>query len=77
MDCRETQRILDAAQADARDLWEPDIAPAAVHLETCRECQIALQKKSRFDHAFGVAVRDVAVPAGLKQRMLAAIAADS
>ncbi|MEX1231726.1 MAG: hypothetical protein WEB58_15870 [Planctomycetaceae bacterium] len=77
MDCREAQRILDAAQADARDLWEPEVAPAAVHLKTCRDCQLSLRKKNRFDHAFGVAVRDVAVPAGLKQRMLAAIAADS
>ncbi|MDA0835876.1 MAG: hypothetical protein O3A29_21590, partial [Planctomycetota bacterium] len=73
----EAQLILDAAQADARDLWEPDMAPAAVHLETCRNCQSVLQKKNRFDLAFGVAVRDVTVPSGLKQRMLAAIAVDS
>ncbi len=77
MDCREIQQLLEAVRPDTDDLLLPEITVAEQHLASCLDCQEAFQKISSFDRIFGAAIRNVSLPVGLNQRVLAAVALQS
>ena len=70
MDCRTALQKLEAARPDSGDLDEPDFAEAAAHLRDHPHCAELFRRRQEFDKVFGQRMRDVAIPAGLKERLL-------
>lgn len=75
MDCLQTLEQLDMQWPD----WSGNDTPglpksgeAAAHLESCVLCQTELEERHVFDQRIAAVMRDVAVPVGLKQRLLQA-----
>jgi hypothetical protein len=73
MDCRTTLEILDAARPDSNDLREPEFAKALEHLEICPRCSQIVRHRQELDEQIGGIVRDVLVPVGLRERLLAVL----
>ncbi len=75
MQCQEVRSQLPMLQPAGADQLDAD-AQAALrfHLEKCPACTAWMERESRLDHHLGRAVRDVAVPAGLQQRILGKLA---
>ncbi|HUG92083.1 MAG TPA: hypothetical protein VML55_14685 [Planctomycetaceae bacterium] len=69
MDCRTAREILDVLRPGSNDRAEPDVADAVAHLDECDECTLAFRWVQSFDRRIGRAMRDVPVPAGLKERL--------
>ncbi|HXG10141.1 MAG TPA: zf-HC2 domain-containing protein [Gemmataceae bacterium] len=74
MDCKTARLLLDFARP--REL-DPDEALALEsHLARCPECEALAQAERRLDEHLGRAIRDVAVPEGLRRRLLDRLAAE-
>jgi hypothetical protein len=69
------RELLDACRADHHDSQRPELAaelaPLARELQTSPELLLAAEKSERFDRSVRAALDDIAVPAGLAERMLA------
>ena len=69
------RELLDACRADQHDPQRPEfaaeLAPLARELQANPELQQAAERSERFDRNIRAALDDVAVPAGLMERMLA------
>jgi hypothetical protein len=69
------RELLDACRVDQHDPQRPELAaelaPLARELQTSPELLQAVEKSERFDRSVRAALDDVAVPAGLADRMLA------
>jgi hypothetical protein len=61
--------VLEVVRPDSRDLADPDLASATAHLEGCPACQSVWNEQRRFDREFACVCRDVAIPAGLADRL--------
>ncbi len=80
MDCLTTQRTLDLLRPgqSAQDLAEAEEAIAAEarsHLTGCELCQGVVARHLRFDARVGEAFRNIPVPMGLRERLIAAVQA--
>lgn len=69
MDCQST-RILLAFLRGAERLDPAEQEAVRQHLEGCPDCAALARAERRLDAAVGAALRDVPVPAGLKDRIL-------
>ena len=70
MDCRTALRKLEAVRPDSEDLNDPELAAAAAHLREHPQCAATFQARQELDRTIGRGMRDVAIPPGLKQRLL-------
>lgn len=73
MECTVARQLLDLASRTG-DVDE-ELAAAREHARTCAACAEVARSQRRFDDAVSFALRDVAVPGGLKERLLASVAA--
>jgi hypothetical protein len=75
MECRDAQFYL-RLRRHAGDELGPDVtAPLDDHLATCPACAADARAAASFDTALGAAMRAVPVPAGLRERLVAHVAA--
>jgi hypothetical protein len=76
MECHEARLLLAFTRpgSDAMDAAERALVQA--HVEACPECAAAARSEEAVDRAFGTAMREVAVPAGLQQRVLTKVRAN-
>jgi hypothetical protein len=74
MNCATARELLALIRPDSRDADQLDCAAELAHLEQCAECQAFVEQHQRADRELGQAMRNVAVPADLKQRLLAQLA---
>ena len=89
MDCPTTRMRLEAVLPDSADLDpaerdliareillsdDPEFTQAAAHLRTCPACRAVVGRRRRLDREISQAMRDVRLPEGLKERLLAAVA---
>ncbi len=70
MDCKAARYLLDFARPQGHDLDAADRAALDAHLANCQECDSLARAERQFDAHLGEAIRDVPVPAGLKDRLL-------
>ncbi len=70
MDCRTARLLLDFARPLCPELEPADAEALQTHLADCPECGPVAAAERRLDDHLGRAVRDVPVPADLKQRLL-------
>ena len=70
MDCRTALEILEIARPDSDDLKDPELAAAAEHVGSCPQCEASFRSRQELDREIGRLMRDVPVPAGLKQQLL-------
>jgi hypothetical protein len=75
MDQERLQQLIDACRPGRNDLREPELAALADHLAHDADAAAAYERNQRFDAAVGAAFRDAPVPAGLEERLLAAVGA--
>ena len=73
MDCLTARHDLECVRPGSDDEAIPELAPAAAHVQSCPACQAVLQQQRRIDRQIGAMCRDVPVPAGLKNRIFAAL----
>jgi hypothetical protein len=76
MDCRTALEMLEAVRPNSGDLQEPELAEAGAHLEACPQCVTVFQGRQTFDREIADAMQDIAIPLGLKKRLLRAIEID-
>lgn len=72
MDCGLAREQLDAARPDSGDREDLALEAAFAHVDGCPACAEVIEFRREFDRHAGRVIRDVAVPAGLKERLLAA-----
>ncbi len=70
MDCRTALEILDVTRPDSYDLNDPELARAVEYLHSHPDCEREFRKRQSLDGEIGRLIRDVAVPIGLKDRLL-------
>src|SRR5690606_38408018 len=71
MECRTARLLLDLAHPPADPLDAADAGALEGHLACCPDCAALARGQGRFDDAVGLAMRRVAVPEGLRDRLLA------
>lgn len=71
MDCQAAREILDRASI-AEDV-SVDALAARAHANQCSACTELLDSRSRFDDQVAIAVNDVPLPEGLRERLLLAV----
>jgi hypothetical protein len=76
MDCSTARLFLQLGRPGARDLDGPEAAALDEHLAACPTCHHFSLDQDRLDRRLGAAMRDVPVPAGLKEQVLLRLAAD-
>jgi hypothetical protein len=69
MDCKHARMLLEVAHPIATELEAAETAALASHLADCPDCGYLAEAERRVDEKFGAAMRDVAVPDGLQQRI--------
>jgi hypothetical protein len=73
MDCKSARLLLDFHRPRAGDLAPDEAAELEGHLATCAECDAAARAQRGLDEHLGRAVRDVPLPAKLRERLLAGV----
>jgi hypothetical protein len=76
MDCRTARLLLDFHRPRAGELPADEAADLERHLAGCPECDSAGRAERRLDEHIGRAVRDVPVPDGLREQLLARLKAE-
>jgi hypothetical protein len=74
MDCLTTRATLDVLPPNSEG--GPEGAQAAEHLAGCANCQTIVRARTEFDRQAREAFRAVAIPPGLKESLLAQLAAE-
>jgi hypothetical protein len=72
MDCGLAREQLEGARPDSGDREDPALEAAFAHVDACPACAEVVEFRREFDRHAGRVIRDVSVPAGLKERLLAA-----
>lgn len=62
---------------DGNELSVASIDEAARHVKTCPTCQMAVRRREQFDERIGQLMRDVPIPAGQRDRLLARLSHES
>lgn len=75
MTCDDLRALLPALRPDSRDLDQPEFASELLHLQQCPDCQAYWETQQQADRELTRAMRNVAVPADLKSRLLAQLSA--
>ena len=75
MNCDNLRALLPAIRPDSRDLDQPEYASERLHLQQCAACQAYWEAQQDADRELTRAMRNVAVPADLKSRLLAQLSA--
>ena len=70
MKCDEIRAQLAMLRPDSRDADHAEFASALLHLQQCDDCQVYWQMQQQSDRKLGRAVRNVAIPADFKLRLL-------
>lgn len=71
MDCKTVRLLLDFARPEARELEAEEAAALDRHLDHCSECHSRANAERQLDDCLGKAMRQVDVPAGLREQLLA------
>jgi hypothetical protein len=75
MDCGTIRQQLDAIRPDSDDRSDAGLREASAHLDRCSHCREVFEARQEFDREVGRQMRDVPLPEGLKERLLAALQA--
>jgi hypothetical protein len=70
MDCRTARLLLDFARPQAPELQADDAGALQNHLDHCPNCHNLERSERQLDEQFGKAMRQVEVPAGLREQLL-------
>jgi hypothetical protein len=73
MECKTARLLTELERSWAPELGESDAADLHRHLADCPDCALHHQAEQRCDQALGQAMRAVAIPAGLRGRLLAGL----
>jgi hypothetical protein len=71
MDCKTARVLLDFHRPRVGELAPDEAIALERHLATCPECDAANRTERRLDDHFGRVMRDVPLPDGLRERLLA------
>jgi hypothetical protein len=71
MDCKTARLLLDFARPQARELEAEEAEALESHLDHCPDCHSQARGERLFDERLGKAMRQVEVPAGLREQLLA------
>ncbi len=71
MDCNTARLLLDFARPRPRELEAEEAGALEGHLDRCSECHGLADGQRRLDERLGQAMRQVEVPAGLHEQLLA------
>lgn len=75
MPCDDVRAQLSLIRPDSRDADQAEFASAMLHVQQCADCQAYWKTQQQADRELGRAVRNVAVPADFKSRLLAQLSA--
>jgi hypothetical protein len=73
VNCQTTREVFELARPDAPDA--ATVAQAEQHLSGCLSCRAAVRQQEELDSRVGTLCRDVSIPLGLKDRLLAGLEA--
>src|ERR1700752_2772031 len=76
MDCNTARLLLNFARPQARDLDPEEAGDLENHLDRCSDCHGLARGERRLDERLGQAMRQVEVPAGLREQLLARLEAE-
>jgi hypothetical protein len=76
MECQDVRQLLAFLERKSEELDAAEGAALQKHLDACPDCAALAASERSADQAIGVALRDVAVPAGLKQQVLSRLAVE-
>lgn len=76
MNCQDIQHLLPFVNRSSAELDAAEREAMKQHLEKCPECAELAQAERRADEAIGTVMRDVAAPAGLKEKVIARLSAE-
>lgn len=71
MDCKSARLLLDFARPHACELEAEEAAALESHLDHCPDCHSQARNERQLDECLGKAMRQVEVPAGLRDQLLA------
>jgi hypothetical protein len=71
MDCKTARLLLDFARPQARELEAEEAQALESHLDRCPDCHSQASHERQLDDHLGKAMRQVEVPAGLREQLLA------
>jgi PAS domain-containing protein len=71
MDCKTARLLLDFARPQAGELEAEEAAALESHLDHCPDCHSQARGERQFDASLGRAMRQVELPAGLREQLLA------
>jgi hypothetical protein len=71
MDCKTARLLLDFARPQARELEAEEAEALESHLDHCPDCHSQARGERQLDECLGKAMRQVEVPAGLRDQLLA------
>jgi hypothetical protein len=71
MDCKTARLLLDFARPQARELEAEEAADLERHLDHCPNCHSRASAENQLDTCLGKAMRQVDVPAGLREQLFA------
>lgn len=74
MDCRTARLLLDFARPRVPELAAPEADALHRHLADCPDCAAVQRLERRLDEPIARAMRDVPLPAGLRERLLDKVA---
>ncbi len=72
MDCRRALEFLEVVRPDSPDGLLPELAAAVAHVDACSHCRSTVADRNLLDRKIARTMQDVPIPAGLKDRLLAA-----
>lgn len=75
MDRERLREMIDACRPESADLALPELAEARAELERDAVLRRQARRAEQFDRTVAAAMQDVAVPSGLQDRLMAALAA--
>lgn len=76
MECQDVRQLLAFLERKSEELDAAEGAALQKHLDACPDCAALTAAERSADQAIGAALRDVAVPARLKQQVLTRLAAE-
>jgi hypothetical protein len=76
MDCNTARLLLNFARPQARDLEPEEAGDLENHLDRCSDCHGLARGERRLDERLGQAMRQVEVPAGLRDQLLGRLEAE-